>query len=79
MIVDDRFAVIGSANINDRSMLGKRDSELAIWVADQDVVNIQVRGRGRELKSNIDLEDFFLDFFFFRGERQRKFYFCFCR
>lgn len=26
MIVDDKYALIGSANINDRSMLGTRDS-----------------------------------------------------
>lgn len=32
MIVDDEIALIGSANINDRSLLGKRDSELAIIV-----------------------------------------------
>ena len=30
MIVDDRFVIIGSANINDRSLLGNRDSELAV-------------------------------------------------
>jgi len=30
MIVDDRYTIIGSANINDRSFLGDRDSELAI-------------------------------------------------
>ncbi|CAJ0942581.1 unnamed protein product, partial [Ranitomeya imitator] len=34
LIVDDRKVIIGSANINDRSMLGKRDSELAIIVED---------------------------------------------
>ncbi|XP_073510611.1 phospholipase D2 isoform X2 [Phyllobates terribilis] len=34
LIVDDRRVIIGSANINDRSMLGKRDSELAIMVED---------------------------------------------
>lgn len=28
MIVDDRIAVIGSSNINDRSLLGSRDSEV---------------------------------------------------
>lgn len=28
MIVDDRYALIGSANINDRSLLGSRDSEV---------------------------------------------------
>eukprot|EP00455_Lapot_gusevi_P029800 TRINITY_DN3193_c0_g3_i2.p1 TRINITY_DN3193_c0_g3~~TRINITY_DN3193_c0_g3_i2.p1 ORF type:complete len:196 (+),score=17.96 TRINITY_DN3193_c0_g3_i2:91-678(+) len=30
MIVDDRHALIGSANINDRSMLGDRDTEIAV-------------------------------------------------
>ncbi|XP_040271201.1 phospholipase D2 [Bufo bufo] len=34
LIVDDRKVIIGSANINDRSMLGKRDSELAVMVED---------------------------------------------
>jgi phospholipase D1/2 len=32
MIVDDRAFIIGSANINDRSMLGSRDHEIAIVV-----------------------------------------------
>ena len=30
MIIDDRRTIIGSANINDRSMMGDRDSELAV-------------------------------------------------
>ena len=30
MIVDDKHAIIGSANLNDRSMLGNRDSELGV-------------------------------------------------
>ena len=30
MIIDDRAALIGSANINDRSLLGSRDSEVNI-------------------------------------------------
>jgi phospholipase D1/2 len=30
MIIDDIKTIIGSANINDRSMLGYRDSELAV-------------------------------------------------
>lgn len=34
LIVDDNTVIIGSANINDRSMLGKRDSEMAIIVQD---------------------------------------------
>ena len=32
LIVDDRYALMGSANINDRSMTGKRDSELAVVI-----------------------------------------------
>tara|TARA_R110002050_G_scaffold282049_1_gene429825 strand:- start:1994 stop:4417 length:2424 start_codon:yes stop_codon:yes gene_type:complete len=30
MIIDDRYIICGSANINDRSMMGDRDSELCI-------------------------------------------------
>ena len=32
MIIDDHIALIGSANINDRSLIGDRDSEMAIVV-----------------------------------------------
>lgn len=32
------FPMIGSANINDRSMLGKRDSEMAVIVQDTETV-----------------------------------------
>ena len=32
MIVDDVAAIIGSANINDRSMRGSRDSELCVLI-----------------------------------------------
>ncbi|KAM9311156.1 phospholipase D2 [Gastrophryne carolinensis] len=38
LIADDRMVIIGSANINDRSMLGKRDSELAVFVEDTEFV-----------------------------------------
>ena len=34
MVVDDRSVIIGSANINERSMLGNRDSEVASIVTD---------------------------------------------
>ena len=34
MIVDDKQMIIGSANINDRSLIGMRDSELAIVIED---------------------------------------------
>eukprot|EP00928_Gymnodinium_smaydae_P014982 TRINITY_DN15499_c0_g2_i1.p1 TRINITY_DN15499_c0_g2~~TRINITY_DN15499_c0_g2_i1.p1 ORF type:complete len:1550 (-),score=357.19 TRINITY_DN15499_c0_g2_i1:72-4721(-) len=34
MIVDDRHVIIGSANLNDRSLLGMRDSEVCVVVQD---------------------------------------------
>ncbi|KAH0249483.1 phospholipase D, partial [Aureobasidium melanogenum] len=37
MVVDDRSVIIGSANINERSMLGSRDSEVAAIVTDQEM------------------------------------------
>lgn len=40
LIADDRVAILGSANINDRSQLGDRDSELAVIIS------------GREMKSS---------------------------
>ena len=38
MIVDDRIAIIGSANINDRSLDGSRDSEIAVVLEDTNLV-----------------------------------------
>jgi len=37
-IVDDRLAIIGSANINERSQRGDRDSELAAVIRDTDMI-----------------------------------------
>ena len=34
MIVDDRTVIVGTANINDRSLLGDRDSEIALYIHD---------------------------------------------
>ncbi|KAF2435365.1 phospholipase D [Tothia fuscella] len=45
MIADDRVAIIGSANINERSMLGSRDSEVAAIVRDSDMIPSQMAGR----------------------------------
>ncbi|KRT80725.1 hypothetical protein AMK59_5302 [Oryctes borbonicus] len=36
MIVDDKTVICGSANINDRSLIGKRDSEIAILIEDEE-------------------------------------------
>ncbi|KAF9895036.1 hypothetical protein FE257_004664 [Aspergillus nanangensis] len=44
-IVDDRLAICGSANINDRSQLGYHDSELAIVVEDQDFIESTMDGK----------------------------------
>lgn len=42
MIVDDRLTIIGSANINDRSMAGDRDSEVDVIIEDTDMVDGQM-------------------------------------
>jgi phospholipase D1/2 len=44
MVVDDRVAIIGSANINERSMLGARDSEVAAVVRDTEMLDSYMGG-----------------------------------
>eukprot|EP01102_Stenamoeba_stenopodia_P021894 TRINITY_DN8940_c0_g1_i2.p1 TRINITY_DN8940_c0_g1~~TRINITY_DN8940_c0_g1_i2.p1 ORF type:complete len:587 (+),score=110.04 TRINITY_DN8940_c0_g1_i2:45-1805(+) len=39
LIVDDEVCIIGTANINDRSMLGDRDSEIAVLVRDTNLID----------------------------------------
>lgn len=45
MIVDDRSVIIGSANINERSMRGVRDSEVAAVVRDKESVASYMNGK----------------------------------
>ncbi|CAF3846719.1 unnamed protein product [Adineta steineri] len=45
MIVDDRMAICGSANINDRSLLGERDSELCVVINDIEEEQCLFNGR----------------------------------
>ncbi|KAH8709114.1 Phospholipase D1 [Beauveria bassiana] len=45
IIVDDRVALIGSANINERSMVGHRDSEVAVIVRDTDMISSTMGGK----------------------------------
>jgi phospholipase D1/2 len=45
MVVDDRHVIIGSANINERSMLGSRDSEVASVVTDRMMIPSYMAGR----------------------------------
>eukprot|EP00828_Plagiopyla_frontata_P033709 TRINITY_DN4377_c0_g1_i1.p1 TRINITY_DN4377_c0_g1~~TRINITY_DN4377_c0_g1_i1.p1 ORF type:complete len:252 (+),score=53.78 TRINITY_DN4377_c0_g1_i1:109-864(+) len=44
LIVDDKTVLIGSANINDRSMLGNRDSEIAMIIEDQEAIKTVMNG-----------------------------------
>ncbi|KAG0272369.1 hypothetical protein BGZ95_011895 [Linnemannia exigua] len=44
MIVDDRIIICGSANINDRSQVGFRDSEIAMIIEDTDMVPSRMNG-----------------------------------
>ena len=45
LIVDDRLVICGSANINDRSLLGDRDSEVCVQVEDQEFVEGKMNGK----------------------------------
>lgn len=45
LLVDDRVALIGSANINERSQRGNRDSEIAAIVRDTDTVETKMDGK----------------------------------
>ncbi|KAL4233460.1 hypothetical protein ACF0H5_008141 [Mactra antiquata] len=45
MIVDDDTVIIGSANINDRSLLGTRDSEIAVIVEDSEKFPVTMAGK----------------------------------
>ena len=61
-IVDDLYVLVGSANINDRSLLGGRDSELAALIVDNETkivtcpergINIPVRTFAYQLRKQI--------------------------
>ncbi|KAM7279849.1 hypothetical protein ACFE04_006983 [Oxalis oulophora] len=45
MIVDDTSVLVGSANINDRSLLGSRDSEIGVLIEDKELVNACMGGK----------------------------------
>lgn len=63
MIVDDRTVIVGSANINDRSMMGVRDSEIAVVVKDRELLQGNMAGQpfqvarfAHELRCNLYIE-----------------------
>jgi phospholipase D1/2 len=51
MIVDDRTVLLGSANINDRSLLGERDSEVAVLLYDVETIETVMDGKKWEAGS----------------------------
>lgn len=61
MIVDDKVAFISSANINDRSMLGDRDSEIGVRIEDVQTVNTTMNGK--DYKSGKFVYDLRMDLF----------------
>ena len=44
IIVDDTFVIVGSANINDRSLMGDRDSEIAMIINDKIMIEGKMDG-----------------------------------
>lgn len=51
MIVDDLYVIMGSANINDRSMIGERDSEFAVLYK-EDPPNFDALMEGENFKAS---------------------------
>lgn len=49
LIADDSHVIMGSANINDRSLAGHRDSELAVYIDDRKVVKAPLNGKVTEV------------------------------
>ena len=59
-IVDDKYVICGSSNINDRSQLGLHDSELSIVLQDRDEIDTEMDGKpykaarlAHDLRSNL--------------------------
>ncbi|XP_037918179.1 phospholipase D2 isoform X3 [Hermetia illucens] len=44
LIADDKVVICGSANINDRSLIGKRDSEIAVIIEDEEFEQGRMNG-----------------------------------
>jgi phospholipase D1/2 len=79
MIVDDRKFIIGSSNINDRSMLGDRDSEIGIVVEDGALITSTMANKEfkvgkipHEFRVKIFMGKSFHNFRTLRRERSRE-------
>lgn len=57
LIADDEVCILGSANINDRSLLGDRDSELCLLIEDRKkcLENFRQDAMGLECESGLHL------------------------
>jgi phospholipase D1/2 len=53
MLVDDEYAIIGSANINDRSMIGHRDSEIGVLINSEYKTEVVLDGRNYKVSENV--------------------------
>ena len=45
MIIDDRVVIVGSANLNDRSQMGDRDSEIALCIEEKPEFKMTLDGK----------------------------------
>ncbi len=54
LIADDQVAVLGSANINDRSMLGDRDSELAAVITSRNASCVPMAGTMQSVSKEVN-------------------------
>jgi len=64
MIIDDKTVLIGSANINDRSMLGDRDSEFAVIINEKQELKNRKTGKKFIMNgnSNYNASNFAVEF-----------------
>ena len=53
MVIDDVTAILGSANVNDRSMMGNRDSELGVVITDTEMVDGVMDGQVVKVGKNM--------------------------
>lgn len=67
MIVDDEYVILGSANINQRSMAGSRDTEIAMgaYQPHHTWAHKKKHPRGQVSPLFLLLTSYFLIFFFF--------------
>ena len=53
MIIDDRIAICGSANINDRSQVGNRDSELCLVFTKGEEIESRIGGKPMQVHKKV--------------------------